>query len=44
MLVFNLNQTLGNYLKEGNLNTLNHSKSMKFNIMGKLCKFQKDYK
>jgi hypothetical protein len=31
-LVFNLNQTPGNYLKEDNLNSVNHSESLKFNI------------
>ena len=32
-LVFNLNQTLGNYAKEDNLNTLNHGESLKFNML-----------
>jgi hypothetical protein len=32
MLVFNLNQTLGNYPIEGNFNTFNHGESLKFNV------------
>jgi hypothetical protein len=31
-MVFNLNQTPGNYPKEDNLNTVNHDESLKFNI------------
>jgi hypothetical protein len=30
-LVFNLNQTPGNYPKEDNLNRVNHGESLKFN-------------
>ena len=30
-LVFNLNQTPGNYPKEDNFNTVNHGESLKFN-------------
>jgi hypothetical protein len=32
-LVFNLNQALGNYSTEDNLNTENHGESLKFNII-----------
>jgi hypothetical protein len=31
-LIFNLNQTPGNYPKEDNLYTMNHGESLKFNI------------
>jgi hypothetical protein len=31
-LVFNLNQTLGNYPEEYNFNKMNHSESLKFNM------------
>jgi hypothetical protein len=30
-LLFNLNQTPGNYTKKDNLNTMNHGESLKFN-------------
>jgi hypothetical protein len=36
-LVFNLNQTPGNYPKEDNLNTLKHGESLKFNKIYVLC-------
>lgn len=35
-LVFNPNQTPGNYPKEGNLNTSNHGESLKFNTASHL--------
>jgi hypothetical protein len=35
-LVFNLNQTPGNYLKEDNLNMMNHGESLKIQPMLKV--------
>jgi hypothetical protein len=36
MLVFDLNQTPGNYPKDDNLNTLNHDEMLKFNTVRKV--------
>ena len=37
-MVFNLNQTPGNYLKEDNFNTFNYGENLKFNMGLVVCR------